>query len=243
MKPEARKLLIAQDAARLFAARGFADVGFRELAQFCDVSEPLLYRYFPKKEDLWHAALSASRDNAVSELMAAVVDQPPSTRALVECTVALACEFCCSADDMRTQNRNALHRMVLRSLAEDGAFAKIVTADLSMRVSRFVAECLDAACAAGDVPPMGPDERASSGEFFVHLLFMVGAMRLPMQSPGDPELSEDRLISYLVKHQLRALGLSEAVVRKELQAIRNARTRQRVQVQVLDMLRDSLRRR
>ena len=72
---------------------------------------------------------------------------------------------------------------------------------------------------------------------------MVGAMRLPMQSPGDPELSEDRLISYLVKHQLRALGLSEAVVRKELQAIRKARTRQRVQVQVPDMLRDSLRRR
>lgn len=243
MKPEARKLLIAQDAARLFAARGFSDVGFRELAKFCDVSEPLLYRYFPRKEDLWQAALSASRDNVVSELMALVVDQLPSTRALIRCTVALASEFCRSADDIRTQNRNALHRMVLRSLAEDGAFAKIVTADLSARVSKFVADCLHAAEAAGDVSPMAFDERVASGEFYVHLFFMVGAMRLPTHSPGGPDLPEEDLIAYLVKHQLRALGLPEALVRKELQMINRSSIRQNFQLQIPDQLLNSPRKR
>jgi len=49
--PEERKEAFLVQAAELFAERGF-DAGTRELAEKLGVTQPLLYRYFPSKEDL-----------------------------------------------------------------------------------------------------------------------------------------------------------------------------------------------
>ncbi len=48
---EARKEAILQEAVRYFSEVGF-DGGTRELAQRLGVKQPLLYRFFPSKEDL-----------------------------------------------------------------------------------------------------------------------------------------------------------------------------------------------
>lgn len=51
IKPEERYREFVQKAVELFSEVGF-DAGTRELAQRLNVTQPLLYRYFPSKEDL-----------------------------------------------------------------------------------------------------------------------------------------------------------------------------------------------
>ena len=54
LAPADRKRQIVEGAVRYFAEVGF-DGGTRELARRLDVTQPLIYRYFPSKEDLIQA--------------------------------------------------------------------------------------------------------------------------------------------------------------------------------------------
>jgi AcrR family transcriptional regulator len=54
LSPEERRRAFIQKAAELFAAEGFGG-GTRELARKLGVTQPLLYRYFPSKDDLIEA--------------------------------------------------------------------------------------------------------------------------------------------------------------------------------------------
>jgi AcrR family transcriptional regulator len=51
LSPDLRRAEFVAKAAELFSEQGF-DVGTRELASKLGVTQPLLYRYFPSKEDL-----------------------------------------------------------------------------------------------------------------------------------------------------------------------------------------------
>ncbi len=51
LAPDQRRAEFVAKAAELFSEQGF-DVGTRELARKLGVTQPLLYRYFPSKEDL-----------------------------------------------------------------------------------------------------------------------------------------------------------------------------------------------
>jgi AcrR family transcriptional regulator len=51
LAPDERRAAFVRQAAELFSEQGF-DVGTRELARKLGVTQPLLYRYFPSKEDL-----------------------------------------------------------------------------------------------------------------------------------------------------------------------------------------------
>ncbi len=51
LSPDARKQKVLEEAILYFAEEGF-DSGTRGLAQRLGVTQPLLYRYFPSKEDL-----------------------------------------------------------------------------------------------------------------------------------------------------------------------------------------------
>jgi AcrR family transcriptional regulator len=58
LSPEDRRRDFIQKATELFAAEGFAG-GTRELARKLGVTQPLLYRYFPSKDDLIEAVYRA----------------------------------------------------------------------------------------------------------------------------------------------------------------------------------------
>jgi AcrR family transcriptional regulator len=53
LSPEARKRQIVEGAITFFAETGF-DGGTRQLAERLGITQPLLYRYFPTKQDLVH---------------------------------------------------------------------------------------------------------------------------------------------------------------------------------------------
>src|ERR1700733_8725663 len=51
LPPEARRREIVRSAVKFFAEKGF-EGGTRDLAAYLKITQPLLYRYFPTKEDL-----------------------------------------------------------------------------------------------------------------------------------------------------------------------------------------------
>ena len=57
---EARRRAIVQAALRVFASGSYAGSTTAEIAREAGVSEPVLYRHFPSKRDLWAACLDAA---------------------------------------------------------------------------------------------------------------------------------------------------------------------------------------
>src|SRR3954452_19838275 len=64
--PAARRELIENAAARLFAARGYAGTTLHEVAAQAGVTKPRVYRHFRSKKDLYLALLARHRDDMPS---------------------------------------------------------------------------------------------------------------------------------------------------------------------------------
>jgi AcrR family transcriptional regulator len=62
----ARRELIENAAARLFAARGYAGTTLDEVAAEAGVTKPMVYRHFRSKKDLYLALLARHRDDMPS---------------------------------------------------------------------------------------------------------------------------------------------------------------------------------
>ena len=59
---EERRRAIVQAALRVFGSSSYAGSTTAEIAREAGVSEPVLYRHFPSKRDLWAACLDAAWD-------------------------------------------------------------------------------------------------------------------------------------------------------------------------------------
>jgi AcrR family transcriptional regulator len=68
LQVDERRRQLLDAGARLFANRPFEEISMRQIAETAGVSKPLLYHYFPSKNDLFVAALA----QAASELQAAI---------------------------------------------------------------------------------------------------------------------------------------------------------------------------
>jgi AcrR family transcriptional regulator len=69
---EERRRAIVQAALRVFASGSYAGSTTAEIAREAGVSEPVLYRHFPSKRDLWAACLDAAWDEFRSDFDGAV---------------------------------------------------------------------------------------------------------------------------------------------------------------------------
>jgi AcrR family transcriptional regulator len=216
LKSSDRKVAIAHAAAELFAERGFHATGSRDLAKACGVSEALMFRYFPNKEELWKAALESCRRNAIADSLRRIPEQEPSTEALVALTRELAAEFIGSGTDERHQNRDTIHRMVLRSLAEDGEFARQQASDLAVRLSSYVIACLGAARNAGDLALEPQEDEWTMATLYRLSLFAIGVQRLPSPPAAEFPGTEAELIDNFVRFQLRGLGLRPEAIERSL---------------------------
>lgn len=216
LSPEMRKARIAEAAAEIFARAGFAATGFRDIALASHTSEALVYRYFPTKQALWNAALQTVRNNAASQFILQGKTGKPSTALLVELTVELARRFLSSAEDVQPKNRETLNRMLLRSLSEDGDFARNMLGAIDTALARLLVDCLQVARAAGDTVPSDTDDDAFIRLYF-NLFFVISSMQ--MHGLVNPQRRPDGIsttICNLVEFQLRGIGLRPDVVAREL---------------------------
>lgn len=59
---------IVDEAARLFAEKGFAGASLADLAYACDMSKSLFYHYYPSKEAILYAVMNGHMDDLLTAI-------------------------------------------------------------------------------------------------------------------------------------------------------------------------------
>jgi len=204
---ERRKAIVAA-AIPLFARKGFAGTTTRELAEAAGISEALLFRHFPSKQQLYREILQlgCEGDPALEKL----ATLSASTETLVCMVRFMVRRFVLGCDAERCEIDTKL-RLMLHSCLEDGIYARELFDAVFERVVPYWTASFDAAIACGDV---AAEVGAPEDQFWFahHIAAMVAFAALPGQScvpyAGTPTAIAEQAIGFI----LRGLGLSEAAI-------------------------------
>ncbi len=206
-----RRAAIIRDVRLVFAENGFHGTTTRKLAEAAKVSEALLFKHFPNKEALFTAMQQSccnEQDLVLAERLRAM---EPSTSTLVLITHFLISRIVAGGsaphDDRAIQNR-----LMLRSLTEDGEFARFFLQRMATDwIPRFE-ESIKAAIASGDA---GDTQilPGLAGWFVHHLAVMLMIHLLPERPVIDYKLRTDELVEQAVLFTLRGMCLTEAAIK------------------------------
>jgi AcrR family transcriptional regulator len=212
LSSEERRAAIIKAVRRLFAEKGFDGTTTRELADAAGVSEALLFKHFPNKEALFSAMQMAccnEQDHGRFERLKALEPSASTLVLMVHFLVSRIVGGCAGREDERAiQNR-----LMLRSLAEDGDFARILLRRLASNWIPKVEECLRAAVAAGEAVA-GPVLPGLGGWFTHHLAATIMLHSLPANPVVDYGLPRDKLVEQAVWFALRGMGLREEAIKR-----------------------------
>ncbi len=215
LSSEERRAAIIKAVRRVFAEKGFHGTTTRELANAAGVSEALLFKHFPNKEALY-AAMQHSCSRAQGPRMAELKALEPSTSTLVLLVHLLVSHIVggCASDD---DDESIQTRIMLRSMIEDGEFARLLLQRVASGWVPKVEACLRAAAAAGDAVagPVGP---ALGAWFTQQLAASVMIHLLPAARVVDHGLTREQLVEQAVWFALRGLGLKEAAIKRHYNA-------------------------
>jgi AcrR family transcriptional regulator len=213
LSSEERRAAIIKAVRRLFADKGFHGTTTRELAEAAGVSEALLFKHFPNKEALYSAMQTFCSNERDPERIERVKALEPSTSTLtliVHMMVAriVRREFAGSEDP------SIQHRLMLRSMMEDGEFARLFfQRSISCWLTK-VQECLEASFAAGDairglvLPDLG-------GIFTHHLAKTIMLSLIPATPVVDYGMPCEPLIEQAVWFSLRGMGVKDEAIRRD----------------------------
>ncbi len=207
-----RREAIIRAVRRVFAERGFHGTTTRALAEAAGVSEALLFKHFPNKEALYaamQAFCTAERDPERLERIRAL---EPSTSTLVLIVHMMVARIirreCAGSEDPSIQ-----HRLMLRSMIEDGEFARVFfQRSISCWLTK-VQECLEAAVAAGDAV-RGPVLPGLGAIFTHHLAETVMLSLIPATPVIDYGVPCEPLIEQAVWFSLRGMGVKDEAIRR-----------------------------
>jgi AcrR family transcriptional regulator len=197
----------------VFAEKGFHGTTTRELAEAAGVSEALLFKHFPTKEALFSAMHQPCADEHTSAEIKRLMGLEPSTSTLVLLVHFLYSKMV----PVRANNGGAeecdMHRLMLRSLMEDGEFARVILARKTACWIGKMEECFRAAVEAKDIPP-GP-VTLNLGAWFVHHLAVMIMLHLRPPTPVvDYKVPRETVVEEAVWFALRGLGLKDETIRK-----------------------------
>jgi AcrR family transcriptional regulator len=212
LSSEERRAAIMAAVRRLFADKGFHGTTTRELAEAAGVSEALLFKHFPNKEALYSAMLLAScpaKDSPILERLRSLEPSASSLVILVHQIVARLVEGC--GPDKEEQEIQ--HHLMLRSLLEDGEFARFFLERALACWLTKVEECLKAAIAAGEAVAL-PVQPRLAGWFAEHLAVTLMTRLRPATPVLDYGLSRKQLVEQAVWFALRGMGLKDEAIRR-----------------------------
>jgi AcrR family transcriptional regulator len=216
MSSEERRAAIINAVRQVFAERGFDGTTTRALAQAAGVSEALLFKHFPNKEALFSAMQLSCCNEDDHGLFSRLMALEPSASTLVLMTHFFVSRVAgdCAVDD---GEKMVQKRLMLRSLAEDGEFARIVLRRAATEWTPRVEECVKAAVAAGEAVA-APVRPGLGGWFIHHLAVMIKIYFLPAEPVVDYGVSREKLIEQTVWFALRGVGLKEEVIKRHYNA-------------------------
>ena len=207
-----RRAAIVKAVRRTFAEKGFDGTTTRELADSAGVSEALLFKHFPTKEALFTAmqeSCCTEQDLGTFERLKAL---EPSTSTLVLMVHFLVSRIV-GAGRQPHGDQAILNRLILRSLADDGEFARVLLARVAREWIPKVAKCIAASVTAGDAIK-GFVRPSLCGWFTHHIAAMVMAYLLPSKAVVDYGVPRDRLVEQAVWFGLRGMGLKEKAIKR-----------------------------
>ena len=141
------------------------------LAEAAGVSEALLFKHFPNKEALYSAMLLAccpARDNPVVERLQRL---EPSASTLVILLHWFSTHLI-EGGGPHEEDQEIQHRLMLRSLLEDGDFARLFLERVAAGWVGKLEECLQAAIAAGEAVA-SPVQPRLANWFYQHIVIMI----------------------------------------------------------------------
>ncbi len=204
---------ILRTALQVFAERGFHGTTTRELAQAAGVSEALLFRHFPTKNDLYKALQLSCGEMENPDAPDPLAELEPSTASLVVLVHGLVSKMIRPASEI-SAHENSFHRLMVHSFMEDGTFARSFMRHLAEDVILPLERCLKAAAKAGDLvdSPVRHDLRAWFVEHF-------SAMLMLNHLPGKPVVDFKIPFSSQVEHAtwfaLLGMGLKAEAIRRD----------------------------
>ncbi len=212
LSADERRCSIVEAAKKVFADLGFEGTKTRVLAEAAGVSEALLYKHFPSKESLFEAM----RDDCINGPMLAefqkILDLPASTSTLVLMVHFLGRKMVAAPPDHGGFDR-VKNTLVIRSMLENGDFARVMHKQFEKLWMPKFAECLKAALDAGEAVEGGV--RPAAAGWFAHDLFaMIMLQRLPASPAVDYKLPVDELVAEATWFALRGLGLKQKAIER-----------------------------
>lgn len=208
---EERRAAIIRAVRNVFAEKGFDGTTTRELAQAAGVSEALLFKHFPNKESLYSAMQLACCHQEDSERTRRLRSLEPSTSTLVLLIHTMVSKMV--GERMPDGDEVVMNRLMLRSLMEDGEFARLHLERLGSSWIPKLEECVAAAVAGDDAvaDQVSPRLRAW---FCRHLAAVLMSHLLPQTPVVDYGVSRNELIGQAVWFMLRGMGLREEAIRR-----------------------------
>lgn len=209
MSAKDRKLAIVKAALPLFARKGFAETTTKDLAKAAGVSEPLLYKHFPSKEALYDEIQNyscQSTDTVVKRL----TDLEPCASTLVHLVYVLMRALVLGRP-VGAIEWDTRHRLMLKSVLEDGAFARLAYKNRFGCFCSQMEACLDAATKAGDVvrSPVSPANRTL---FAQHVGAWIALVHLPGKPAMNYKVTREELLNQAVWFVLRGMGMTDAAI-------------------------------
>jgi AcrR family transcriptional regulator len=196
----------------VFAEKGFHGTTTRELAHAAGVSEALLFKHFPNKEALFSAMLMACCSEQDIGRFERLKELEPGSATLVLMVLNLV-SFFLGRTGAENEDLAIQDRLMLRSLAEDGEFARHVYAKLATNWLPGIVTCLRAATAAGDAEPSPVQTDLAC--WCVHsLTLMVHLLLLPVNPVVNFHVRRNALVEQTVWFLLRGMGLKETAIRR-----------------------------
>jgi AcrR family transcriptional regulator len=212
LSSDERRAAIIRAVRHVFAEKGFDGATTRELADAAGVSEALLFKHFPHKEAIFSAMqLSCCNEQDVGrfERLKALEPSAATLVLLVHFLISRIVGGCSAPeDDVAIQNR-----LMLRSLAEDGEFARMLLRKAAMEWVPKIEECVRAAVKAGEA--VGGHIRPDLSAWFTHhLAAMIVLHQRPRRPVVDYDASGAQLVEQAVWFTLRGIGLKEEVIKR-----------------------------
>lgn len=212
LSAEERRAAIVRAVRRVFAEKGFHATTTRELADAAGVSEALLFKHFPTKEALFTAMQTACCNEQDHGLYERLRGLEPSASTLVLLVHFLVSRML--GGHRKPDEEQIIHqRLMLRSLAEDGEFARVLMQKLALNWIPKIQECLQAVEAERETS--AESVRANLCGWFVnHLAAMIMFNLLPERPVVDYEVSRSDLVQETVRFTLLGMGLTETAIRR-----------------------------
>jgi AcrR family transcriptional regulator len=207
-----RRTAIIGAVRKVFAERGFHGTTTRALADAAGVSEALLFKHFPNKEALYSAMQLSCCNEDDPEKIDRIKALEPSTSTLV-LIVHLMVARTVGSEPGSQEDAVTLHRLMLRSMIEDGEFARLFYERTMPCWISKVQECLVASIAAGEAID-GPVHPRLGAVFARHLAKTVMVSLLPATPIVDYGMPRGKLVEQVVWFTLRGLGVTNEAIKR-----------------------------